>query len=168
MFDLRQGQIFLRLCGRQRHGRKSRQSENHVGNLMKQFDRVELTSFFWIKYVQRCAQRDCQPNLQIVVQGFKDSNKCRISEGAIKQFLGCERSHADMEGHAKNAWKDAVNWQTRKLNKCTKSPLHVWTSHQSNHDELETVGKVSKMCSQMVIEPDTLWSVNWLARAITK
>ena len=43
--------------------------------------------------------------------------------------------------------------------------------------ELETVGEVSKVCSQIVLKcedlarigrPDTLWSVNKLVRAVTK
>ena len=84
-----------------------------------------------------------------------------------------------MEGHAKKCVERHCEWANKTIEQ-----LHVPTPClDDNHfkkkkkDELETVGELSKVCSQIVLNslylarmgrPDILWSVNKLARAVTK
>ena len=77
-----------------------------------------------------------------------------------------------MECHAKKC----VNWQTKQLNNYTKSRRHAWMiihSKKKNMDQLENC----PFCSHIVLKclflarigrPDIPWSVNKLARAVTK
>ena len=75
----------------------------------------------------------------------------------------------------RNAWKDTANWRIKGLNSCIKSLHHVLTTISSKKEELETVGELSKVCSQIFLKcqylvrigrPDIPWSVNKLARAV--
>ena len=77
----------------------------------------------------------------------------------------------------RNAWKDIANWQSKQLNSYTKSQRHDIDDHQFKEEENGLVGELSKVCSQIVPKceklarigrPDILWSVNKLARAVTK
>ena len=57
----------------------------------------------------------------------------------------------DMEGHAKNAWKDVANWPNK-----TTQQLHTvatpWIDdHQFKEEEMGSVGELSKVCSQIVL-----------------
>ena len=73
----------------------------------------------------------------------------------------------------RNVWNDnTVSWQTRRLNNSTKHD-----DHHSKEEELKSVVELSKLCSQIVLKclhvartgrRDILWSVNKLARSITK
>ena len=79
---------------------------------------------------------------------------------------------------SKNALSDTVNWRTRKWSSCTKSQALGWDDHQFKQEELESVRELSQVCSQVVFkklvpgtnwgDPDILWSVNKLARTVTK
>ena len=73
-----------------------------------------------------------------------------------------------------NALRDIASWQTKKWR--TVSSLCL-DDHQFKKEELESVGELSKECSQIVLKclylerigrPDILWSVNKFARAVTK
>ena len=75
----------------------------------------------------------------------------------------------------RNSLNGTANWQTKQLSNCSRSPHHALTTISSKN--METVGEVSKMCSQIVLKclhlarigrPDILWSVNKLTRAVTK
>ena len=77
----------------------------------------------------------------------------------------------------RNVWSDIVSWQTGRLNNSTKYLLHASMTTTSKKEELKSVGDLSKVCSQIVLKclylariglPDVLWSVNKLARSITK
>ena len=82
-----------------------------------------------------------------------------------------------MEGHAKNCaerYCELANKKTEQLH--TVSPLCL-DDHNFKEEELETVGELSVVCSQMVLKclylarigrPDILWSVNKLALAVTR
>ena len=84
----------------------------------------------------------------------------------------------DMEGHAKNVWSDIVSWSTGQLNNSTKYQLHACLDdHHFKEEEMKSAGELSQVCSQIVLKclyltrierPDILWSVNKLARSITK
>ena len=76
-----------------------------------------------------------------------------------------------------NAWDDIVSWQTRRLNNYTKYLLTCIDDHHLKEEELKSVWKLSKVCSQIVLKclylarigrTDILWSVNIRARPIPK
>ena len=83
----------------------------------------------------------------------------------------------DMEGHAKKCverYCELVNKTTRELSKVSTRCID---DHHFKEEELKSVGELSKVCSQIVLKcsylarvgrPDILWSVNKLARSITK
>ena len=83
----------------------------------------------------------------------------------------------DMEGHAKKCverYCDLANKTTQQLYKVATSCMD---DHQFKGEENESVGELSTVCSQIVLKslyfarigrPDILWSVNKLARAVTK
>ena len=109
----------------------------------------------------------------------------QISVGALEEMLPrTEKLDAnisswsyDMEGHAKMC----VERYCELANKTTQQVYKVATpcidDHQLKEKEMGSVGELSKVCSQIVLKclylarvgrPDILWSVNKLARAITK
>ena len=94
------------------------------------------------------------------------SENLRISSGSY-----------DMEGHVKKC----VERYCELANKTTQQFYKVSTpcidDHHFKEEELKAVGELSKVCSQIVLKylylarigrPDILWSVNKLARSITK
>ena len=75
----------------------------------------------------------------------------------------------------RSVWNDIVSWRTRRLSNSTKYQLHALMTIKE--EELKSVGDLSHVCSQIVLKcsylaqigrPDILWSVNKLARSITK
>ena len=73
-------------------------------------------------------------------------------------------------------WNDIVRWPRRRRNNSTKYLLHASMTTTSKKKK-QNVGELSNACSQIVLKclylarigrPDILWSVNKLARAITK
>ena len=80
----------------------------------------------------------------------------------------------DMEGHAKNCVVGFASWRTRQPRNCTKSQLHALmtiNSKNKNWDLLENC-KLSIVLKSLYLarigRTDILWSVNKLARAVTK
>ena len=70
----------------------------------------------------------------------------------------------------KSALKGIVNWQTKRQSCCTKSQL-LADDHHFKKEELESVGELSNVCSQIVSKSlylvrmgglDLLWSVSKL------
>ena len=82
-----------------------------------------------------------------------------------------------MEGHAKKCverYGELANKTTQQLYKVSTPCID---DHHFKEEELKSVGDLSKVCSQIVLtclylarigRPDILWSVNKLARSITK
>ena len=75
-----------------------------------------------------------------------------------------------------NALNDTVNKRIRKWSSFTKVSHPCLDDHQFKQEELESVGELSEVCSQIVLKclylarigrPDILWSVNKLARSVT-
>ena len=87
------------------------------------------------------------------------------------------RGPYDMEGHAKKCverYCELANKTTQQLYKVSTPCID---DHHFKEEELKSVGELSKVCSQIVLKclylarigrPDILWSVNKLARSITK
>ena len=83
----------------------------------------------------------------------------------------------DMESHAKKCverYCEFANKSTQLLHKVANPCID---DHQFKEEEIGSDGELSKVCSQIVLKclylarvgrPDILWSVNKLARAITK
>ena len=74
-------------------------------------------------------------------------------------------------------WNDIVSWRTKTTQQLYKESTPCIDDHHFKEEELESVGDLSKECSQIVLKcsylarigrPDILWSVNKLARSITK
>ena len=77
----------------------------------------------------------------------------------------------------KSVWNDIVSWQKRRLSNSTMCLLHASIHHHFKEEEMKFVGQLSQVCSQIVLKcwylarigrPDILWSVNKVARSITK
>ena len=73
----------------------------------------------------------------------------------------------------RTVWSDIVSWQTRRRNNSTP----CIDDHHFKEEEMKSVGELSQVCSQIVLKclylarsgrPDIIWSVNKLARSITK
>ena len=83
----------------------------------------------------------------------------------------------DMEGHAKKCverYCELANKTTQQLYKVSTPCID---DHHFKEEETKSVGELSNTCSQIVLKclylarigrPDILWSVNKLARSITK
>ena len=77
----------------------------------------------------------------------------------------------------RNVWNDIVSWQTRRLNNSTKYLLHALMTTTSKKKKQNLLENCQSTCSQIVLKclylarigrPDILWSVNKIARSITK
>ena len=91
-----------------------------------------------------------------------------------KQYLHGPMTRKVMQ---RNAWKDIANWHTKQFNSFTKSQHHAWMTIKLQKKKWDQLEKLSKVCSQIVLKclnlarigtPDILWSVDKLARVITK
>ena len=148
---------------------------------MKYVDLVEPTSFLDHVYLG-CTQRECQTRKDIV-GNYRDMFVSRIPAIRKEKLLYSEKLGAnisswsyDMEDHAKKCverYCELAN-KTTQLYKVSTPSLD---DHQSKEDQLGSVGELSNCCSQIVLKclylarigrPDNLWSVNKLARAVTK
>ena len=149
--------------------------------LMENVDLGEPTSF--LDHVNLgCTERECQISKDIVTN-CRDIFESRISAGA-KEKLPTRASGKldavtisswsyDMEGHAKKC----VERYCEFANKTTQQLYKVATPCMDKKKNMGSVGELSKVCSQIVLEclylarigrPDILWFVNKLARAVTK
>ena len=148
--------------------------------LNKEVDFGEPTSFLDHENLG-CTQRQCEISKDIV-DNYRTIFESRISAGATEN-LPCSENLSisswsnDMEGHAKKC----VEQICELPNKTTQQLYIVSTpcldDHHFKEEELKSVEELSKVCSQIVLKclflarigrPDTLWSVNKLARSTTK
>ena len=82
-----------------------------------------------------------------------------------------------MEGHAKKCVKRYCELANKTTQQLYKVPTPCIDDHRFKEEELKSVGELSKVCSQIVLKcsnlarigrPHIPWSVNKLARSITK
>ena len=117
-----------------------------------------------------------------IVDNYRTMFESRISAGGVEKlpFLQHIRTSSwsyDMAGHAKKC----VERYCELANKTTQQLYKVSTpcndDHHFKEEETKSVGELSNTCSQIVLKclylarigrPDILWSVNKLARSITK
>ena len=148
--------------------------------LNKEVDLGEPTSFLDHVY-QGCTQRQCETSKDIV-DHYRTMFESRISAGATEK-LPCSENlrisswSCDMEGHAKKCverYCELANKTTQQLYKVSTPCID---DHHNKEEELKSVRELSQVCSQIVLKclylarigrPDVLWSVNKLARSVTK
>ena len=148
--------------------------------LNKEVDLGEPTSYLDHEHLG-CTQRHCEISKDIV-DNYRAMFESRISAGGSENLPYSENFcisswSYDMEGHAKKC----VERYCELSNKTTQQLYIVSTpcidDHHFKEAEMKSVGDMSQMCSQIVLKclylarigrPDILWSVNKLARSITK
>ena len=129
-----------------------------------------------------CTQRECEIISKDIVDNYRTMFESRISAGTTEKLPYSENCRIsswsyDMEGYAKKC----VERYCELANKTTQQLYKVSTpcigDHHFTEEELKSVGELSKVCSQIVLEclyvarigrPDIPWAVNKLARSITK
>ena len=148
--------------------------------LNKEVDLGEPTSFLDHVYLG-CTQRQCEISKDIV-DNYRTMFESRISAGGLEklpfpQNLRISSWSYDMAGHAKKCverYCELANKTTQQLYKVSTPCID---DHHFKEEETKSVGELSNTCSQIVLKclylarigrPDILWSVNKLARSITK
>ena len=143
-------------------------------------DLGEPTSFLDHVYLG-CTQRKCEISKDIV-DNYRTMFESRISAGGLEklpfpQNLRISSWSYDMVVMLRNVWNDIVSWRTRRLSNSTKYPLHAsmtTTSKKKKQNLLENCQMHAlKLFSNVLYvarigRPDILWSVNKLARSMTK
>ena len=129
------------------------------------------------------ALKDKVKQAKILLTTFWAMFKSRISAGATEKLPCTEknciflRSPTILQVMPTNVWNVIVNWHTRLLKNFKKVSTPCLDDHHIKEEELKSVEELSDVCSQIVLiclslarigRPDILWSVNKLARAITK
>ena len=140
----------------------------------------EPTSFLDHVYLG-CTQRQCEVS-QDIVDNYRTMFESRVSAGRLEklpfpQNIRISSWSYDMVGHAKKCverYCELANKTTQQLYKVSTPCID---DHHFKEEETKSVGELSNTCSQIVLKclylarigrPDILWSVNKLARAITK
>ena len=148
--------------------------------LNKEVGLGEPTSFLDHVYLG-CTQRLCEI-CKDIVDNYRTMFESRISAGATEKLPCSENLHIsswsyDMEGHAKKCverYCELANKTTQQLYKVSTPCID---DHHFKEEEMKSVGELSQVSSQIVLKclylarvgrPDILWSVNELARSITK
>ena len=148
--------------------------------LNKEVDLGEPTSFLDHVYLG-CTQRQCEISKDIV-DNYRTMFESRISAGRVEklpfsQNLRISSWSCDMVGHAKKCverYCELANKTTQKLYKVSTPCID---DHHFKEEETKSVGELSNTCSRIVLKclylarigrPDILWSVNKLARSVTK
>ena len=148
--------------------------------LNKEVDLGEPTSFL-DHVLLGCTQRQCEISKDIV-DNYRTMFESRISavwteKLPFPQNLRISSWSYDMEGHAKKCverYCELANKTTQQLYKVSTPCID---DHHFKEEEMKSVGELSHVCSQIDLKclhlaqigrPDILWSVNKLARSITK
>ena len=164
----------IKLAGKQ-------QNINPMWKLLnKEVDLGEPTSFLDhenLGYTQR--QCEIKKILWTITEPCFES---RISSGGTEklpfpQNLCISSWSYDMEGHAKKCVERCCEFANKTTQQLYKVSTPCIDDHHFKEEEMEFVGELSQVCSQIVLKcfylarigrPDILWSVNKLARSITK
>ena len=148
--------------------------------LNKEVDLGEPTSFLDHVYLG-CTQRQCETSKDIV-DNDRTMFEPRISAERVEklpfpQNLRISSWSYDMVGHAKKCverYCELTNLTTQHFYKVSTPCID---DHYFKEEETKSFGELSQVCSQIVLKclylarigrPDILWSVNKLARSITK
>ena len=139
----------------------------------------EPTSFLDHVYLG-CTQRQCEISKDIV-DNYRAMFESRISAGGTEklpfpQNIRVSSWSYDMEGHAKKCVERYCELASKTNQQLYKVSTPCIDDHHFKEEEMKSVGELSQVCSQIVLKcylarigrPDILWSVNKLARSITK
>ena len=151
--------------------------------LVKEVDLGEPASF--LDHVYWGVRNGSANQAKLLSTIAKNMCESRISARAKEKLLCSGKPDADifswsydMEGHAKKCverYCELANSTTQQFFYTVSTPC--LDDHHFKEEELGSVGELSKLCSQTVLKclylariggPDILWSVNTLARAVTK
>ena len=105
-----------------------------------------------------------------------------FSRRELKNFHTRENLHisswsCDVEGHAKKCVERYCELANRTTQQLYKVSTPCIDDHHIKEEETKSVGELSQVCSKIELKclhlarigkPDILWSVNKLARSITK
>ena len=150
---------------------------------MKHVDIDEPTSFLDHAYLG-CSQRECKPN-ETTIEPHTNMFESRISAGATDKLPEWQKSHTHTMACGPTTWMNMLKkcveryceLANKKVEQLYKVSSPCLDHHQFKQEELESVGELSEVCSQIVLKclhlarigrPDILWSVNKLARSVTK
>ena len=173
--------ILICVCGRQKLAGRKQNIDPMWKVLNKEVDLGEPTSFLDHVYMG-CTQRQCEISKDIV-DNYRAMFESRISavwteKRPYSENVRISSWSYDMEGHAKKCverYCELANMTTQQLYKVSTPCID--DHHFKEEELLKSVGELSQVCSQIVLKclylarigrPDILWSVNKLARAITK
>ena len=123
--------------------------------------------------------------MKFFIEEYKKMFESRISAGATEKLAGWQKPHAktvawsyDMEGHARKCVERCCELANKKVEQLYKVSNPCLDDHQFKQEELESIGELSegllakclKKCLYLarIGRPDILWSVNKLARSVTK
>ena len=148
--------------------------------LNKEVDLGEPTSFLDHVYLG-CTQRQCEVS-QDIVDNYRTMFESRISAGELENYHSLKILvflHGRMTWWVmqRNVWNDIVSWSNKTTQQLYKVSTPCIDDHHFKEEETKSVGELSSTCSQIVLKclylarigrPDILWSVNKLARSITK
>ena len=136
----------------------------------------EPTSFLDHVYLG-CTQRVCEISKDIV-DNYRSIFESRISASATGKLPETISSWSyDMEGHAKKCVERYCELANKTAQQLHKVATPCLDDHQKKEAEMGSVGELSTVCSQIVLKcvhvarigrPGIVWSVNKLARAVTK
>ena len=146
----------------------------------KEVDLGEPTSFLDHVYLV-CTQRQCEISKDIV-DNYRTMFESRISAVRTEklpfpQNLCISSSSYDMEGHAKTCVERYCELANKTTQQLYKLSTHCIDDHHFKEEDVKSSGELSQVCSQIVLKclylarigrPDILWSVNKIARSITK
>ena len=148
--------------------------------LNKEVDLGKPTSFLDHVY-QECTQRQCEISKDIV-DHYRTMFESRISAGATEK-LPCSENlrisswSCEKEGLATKCVERYCELANRTTQQLYKVSTPCIDDHHNKEEELKSVRELSQVCSQIVLKclylarigrPDVLWSVNKLARSVTK
>ena len=148
--------------------------------LNKEVDLWEPTSFLDHVYLG-CTQWQCEIS-KVIVDNHRTMFESRISAGATEKLPYSENLRIsswsyDMEGHAKKCVERYCQLANKTTQQLYKVSIPCLDDHHFKEEELTSVGELPKVCTQIVLKclylarigrPDIRWSVNKLARSITK
>ena len=101
----------------------------------------------------------------------------RTEKLTFSQNLRISSWSSDMEGHAKKCVERYFELANKKTQQLYKVSTPCIDDHHFKEEETKSVGELSQVCSQIVLKciylvrsgrPDILWSVNKIARSVTK
>ena len=123
----------------------------------KLVDLDEPTSFLDHENVG-CTQRECKPT-ETIIERYTKMFESLISAGATEKLSGWEKPHAktvtwsyDIEGPAKKFVERLCELANKKTEQQYKVSTPYLDDHHFKKGELESVGELSTVCSQIVLK----------------